>query len=144
MSPYAKNQLYPVLRNAIAGKNQRTAANILLQWVQTAFDYQTDEQQFGIERPLYADESLYYPYCDCEDRAILYAIIVKELMGLDAALLLYPGHLATAVAFTEDVAGDYVEVDGRRYVVCDPTYINSSVGDSMPQFKGGSVSVVKI
>lgn len=144
MSSYAKNQLYPSLRNAIQGKSQRAAANILLQWVQTAFGYQTDDEQFGIERPLYADESLYYPYCDCEDRAILYAVLVKELMGLDAVLLLYPGHLATAVAFTDNVVGDYVEVDGRRYLVCDPTYINSSVGDSMPQFKGGSVSVVKI
>lgn len=144
MSPYVKTQLYPVLRNAIQGKEQRMAANILLQWVQTAFEYQTDEQQFGAERTLYADETLFYPFCDCEDRAILYAVLVKELIGLDAVLLYYPGHIAAAVAFTDNVSGDYVEVDGRRFVVCDPTYINSSVGDAMPQFRGCGVSVMHI
>jgi len=144
VSDYARNQLYPTLKDAINGKSQRDAANILLQWVQTAFEYKTDQQQFGYERPLYADETLYYPYCDCEDRAILYSMLVDELLGLDVVMLLYPGHLATAVAFTDDVAGDYLTIDGKRYTVCDPTYINSSVGDSMPQFKSAKVSVVRL
>lgn len=144
MSDYAKEQLYPVLKKAIAGKSQRDAANILLQWVQTAFEYKTDQQQFGYERPLYADETLYYPYCDCEDRAILYSVLVDELLGLDVVMLLYPQHLATAVAFTDDVAGDYLTVDGTRYTVCDPTYINSSVGDAMPRLKSSRVSIVRL
>jgi len=144
MSDYAKSQLYPELKKAIDGKGQREAANILLQWVQTAFEYKTDQQQFGYERPLYADETLFYPYCDCEDRAILYSVLIGELLGLDVVMLQYPEHLATAVAFTESVAGDYLTVDGKRYTVCDPTYINSSVGDVMPQFKSTTVSVVKL
>ncbi len=144
ISDYAKKQLYPKLKDAIAGKSQRDAANILLQWVQTAFDYKTDQQQFGRERPLYADETLYYPYCDCEDRAILYSVLIDDLLGLDVVMLIYPGHLATAVAFTESVAGDYLTIDGKRYTVCDPTFINSSVGDSMPEFKSVKASVVKL
>lgn len=45
-----KTQLYPELRGRLAGKDQRTAANMLLDFVQTAFKYKTDVEQFGKER----------------------------------------------------------------------------------------------
>ena len=143
LSERAKSQLYPVLRRAIAGRDKPTAANMLLHFVQTAFDYATDEQQFGAERALFADETLYYPCSDCEDRAILYSVLVRELLGLDVVLLHYPGHLASAVCFDTEVAGDHLQVDGRRYVVCDPTYINANIGEAMPQFKRTAARVVR-
>lgn len=144
LSEQAKDGLYPVLRQSIDGKSKKEAADILLDFVQTAFDYQTDEQQFGKERPLFGDETLYYPYCDCEDRSILYSILVRELIGLDVVLLHYPEHLATAVCFNGDVEGDYVVLNGKRYVVCDPTYIGSHVGEAMPNFKKTNATVIKL
>lgn len=143
LSDDVKKQLYPELKNAISGRSERDAANILLHFVQKAFDYATDDEQFGEERPLFADESIFYPYNDCEDRAIFYSILVKDLLGLESVLLYYPGHLATAVNFKSDVAGDYFNVDGKKYVVCDPTYINSNVGMSMPTCKNQSAEVIK-
>lgn len=143
LSQQTKEHLYPALRNAVAGKSKPVAANILLHFVQTAFAYATDDEQFGYERPLFADETLYYPYSDCEDRAILYSVLVRELLGLDVVLLNYPGHLATAVCFDTDVPGDHLQIDGRRYVVCDPTYINADIGDAMPKFKQTRAMVVK-
>jgi len=144
LSQHAKKQLYPTLRSSIAGKNMPEAANILLHFVQTAFEYATDDEQFGRERALFADETLYYPYSDCEDRAILYSVLVRELLELDVVLLLYPEHLATAVCFDTDVYGDYMMIDGKRYVVCDPTYINANIGQTMPQFKNTAATVVRI
>lgn len=143
LSQQAKEQLYPALRCSIAGRNKPEAANILLHFVQTAFDYATDNEQFGTERPLFADETLYYPYSDCEDRAILFSILVRELLGLDVVLLHYPGHLATAVCFDTEVYGDYMQINGKRYVVCDPTYINADIGQAMPQFKRTAAKVIK-
>ena len=143
LSEQAKEQLYPALRSCIAGKNNLAAANILLHFVQTAFEYATDEEQFGYERPLFADETLYYPYSDCEDRAILYSVLVRELLGLDVVLLHYPGHLATAVCFDTEVSGDYMMIGGKRYTVCDPTYINADIGQAMPQFKQTAAKVIK-
>ncbi|WP_288844541.1 hypothetical protein [uncultured Alistipes sp.] len=144
LSASVKKQLYPVLQKAIAGKNKVAAANILIDWVQTAFDYRTDDEQFGQERPLFADETLYYPYSDCEDRAILYAILIRDLLGLDVVLLHYPEHLATAVCFGDDTSGDHLMIDGRKYIVCDPTYIGASIGETMPQYKQTRASVVRI
>ena len=142
LSDMAKDSLYPALRKAIAGKTQTQAANILLNFVQTGFDYATDQQQFGYERPLYPDESLYYPYCDCEDRSILFACLVRELMGLDVVLLDYPDHISTAVCFTEDVKGDFLMLENKKYVACDPTYIGADIGMSMPSMRKYSPAVV--
>ena len=87
---------------------------------------------WGHDRAFFPDETLYYPYCDCEDRAILLSRIVRDILGLKVVLIYYPGHLASAVNFTEaGVTGDYVLVNGLRYVICDPTFIGAPVGATM-------------
>ena len=134
--------LYPQLRELIAGKSQWEAGNLLLNWVQTAFVYEYDDKVWGEDRAFFPDETLYYPYCDCEDRSILFSRLVRDLMGLEVILLYYPGHLATAVCFTEDVAGDYLLVNGKRYVVCDPTFINANVGRTMTDMDNATAHVI--
>ncbi len=141
LSDEAKSAIYPALRQAIAGKTEAQSANILIDFVQTAFDYKTDGEQFGRERSLFCEESFYYPFCDCEDRAILFTTLVRDLLGLKTALLYYPGHLAAAVEFNENVSGDYLTIEGRRYTVCDPTYIGASIGMTMPTMKEKKVEV---
>lgn len=117
------------------GMSEKQAVNFLLRFVQTSLKYQTDSQQFGEENYLFPEETLFYPYSDCEDRAVLFAWLVKRLLKLDVVGLDYPGHVATAVQFNKAVEGDSVMYKGRRYVVADPTYINSNAGMSMPKFK---------
>jgi hypothetical protein len=132
MSAQAKNTLYPTLRMAISGKSNYEAVSRLLNFVQTAFVYETDDEVWGSDRAFFAEETLYYPYCDCEDRAILFSRLVRDLVGLKVALIYYPGHLAAAVQFDNSVTGDYVMLGNQRYVVCDPTYIGAPIGKSMP------------
>ena len=144
LSEGVKAGLYPVLKAQIEGKSQKKAATMLLDFVQSAFDYATDQDQFGYERPLFGDESFYYPKNDCEDRSILYSILVRDLLGLDVVLVHWPGHLATAVAFPDEVEGDYYTVDGRRFTICDPTYIGADVGMTMPQFQDVSAKLLKL
>lgn len=145
MSDVLKESLYPGLRKAIEGKSELEAVDILLNFVQTGLSYATDGEQFGYERPLYPDETIFYPYCDCEDRSILFSCLVRELVGLDVVLLNYPGHLATAVHFNENVTGDYLTIDGKTYLICDPTFINGApVGRCAKEFKAEKPKVVKI
>lgn len=144
LSRHVKEQLYPVLRQSVSGKSQAEAANILIDFVQTAFSYQTDEEQFGEERPFFPDEMFFHPYSDCEDRAILYAVLVRDLLGLKTVLLHYPGHLAAAVRFDEEVTGDYMLIDGARYTVCDPTYIGADIGMAMPQYRHVAADVFRL
>lgn len=79
-----------------------------------------------------------------KDLSIFFAILVRDLTGLDVVLVNWLGHLATAVAFADEVEGDYFTVDGRRYTVCDPTYIGASVGMTMQQFKNVDAKLVKL
>lgn len=144
LSSEVKEQLYPELHNRLAGKDQRTAANMLLDFVQTAFEYKTDTEHFGKERAFFADETFFYRYSDCEDRAILYSVLVRDLLGLDVLLLHYPLHLATAVRFEQDVVGDHIAIDGVKYTVCDPTYIGAPIGDLASKYKKSKVEVIKI
>ncbi len=142
MSSNLASVVYPKIKREIAGKSKIEAANIILNFVQTAFDYRTDEEYFGYERSLFVDETFYYPYSDCEDRSILYANLVQNLLDLDVVLLYYPDHLATAVRFEGNYTGDYMMINNEKYTICDPTYIGANVGEAMPMCKGVSAEVV--
>lgn len=133
---------YPKLRQHLSNLTQLDAANRLLNWVQTGFEYEYDDKVWGGDRAFFAEETLYYPYCDCEDRSILFSRLVRDLLGLDVLLVYYPGHLATAVGFTEEVRGDYIMCKGKRYVVCDPTYIGAPVGRTMPKMDNAKAKVI--
>lgn len=144
MSTSLENKLLPTLRQMTDGKSKEEATGIILNFVQTAFEYKTDEEQFGYERPLFVDELFYHNYSDCEDRAILFSYLVRKVLNLDVVLLYYPNHLATAVNLPSYNKGDYVSLNGQRYTVCDPTYINAGIGEAMPQFKNVKARVIEL
>lgn len=130
-----EREVLPALREAIAGKSETDAVAAILAFVQKGFAYKTDHNQFGYERPFFPDENFYYPYNDCEDRSFIFELLVRKLTGLDVVVLNYPNHAATAVCFSGEVAGDAVNWRGKRYVVCDPTYIGAGIGKAMPDFR---------
>ena len=134
--------LYPKMRERIRGLGQLDAVNRILNWVQTAFVYEYDDKVWGGDRAFFAEETLYYPYCDCEDRSILFTRLVRDLLGLKCILVYYPGHLASAVCFTESVNGDYISLGNERYTICDPTYIGAPVGLTMPDMDNQKASVI--
>ena len=143
VNPAVADRLLSSLAPIVEGKSETEAANLLINFVQTGFKYATDQEQFGYEKPFFVEELFYYPYCDCEDRAVLYSYLVRNLLKLDVVLLDYPNHIATAVCFNENVSGDFVTVEGKKYIVCDPTYIGASIGKAMPQFKRVAAKVLK-
>ena len=120
--------------------------SMLLHFVQTGFEYKTDEEQFGYEKYFYPEEVIGYPYCDCEDRAAMFAWLVQKYTNAKVIGLQYEGHVATAVWFGDDaeVKGDGFMYGGKKYYVCDPTYINASIGMTMPQYKGKTPKVIKL
>lgn len=106
-------KLYPQLKKSIEGLDQLAAVNKILNWVQTGFVYEFDDKVWGEDRAFFPEESLHYPFCDCEDRSILFTRIIRDLLGLDCILVFYPGHLASAVNFSTPVNGDYIELKGK-------------------------------
>jgi hypothetical protein len=131
---------------AIKDKTQEEAVNWLLHFIQNAFEYKTDFEQFGYERWFFAEETIASSYSDCEDRAILFAQLVRRLLGMSVVLIHYPNiHLATAVKFNNSqTKGDYVTLDGEDYLICDPTYLNAGIGRSMPDLKNTKVELIRL
>jgi len=130
-----RNEVVEQIRTQVAGLDEQDAANRILRFIQKGFPYATDDEQFKREKYFYFEETLYYPLCDCEDRAIFYAYLVHEILGLDVHLIQFPGHECTAVAFNQPVAnGTSYEYKGKTYYICDPTYIGAKIGRCMPSY----------
>lgn len=144
VSDGAASSLYNAFKPLLAGRNEVEAVNVLLRFSQTAFGYKVDKELFGREKPMFPDEVLYYDYSNCKDRAILFAYLVRRLTGLEVVGLDYPGHISTAVRFRGNVQGDAVQVQGERFVICDPTYVNADAGMCMPQFQGLEPTIITL
>lgn len=120
----------PLKRN-VEEMGELDAVNYILSFVQHSCPYKYDREMWGVEdRPFFVAESLYYPYSDCEDHAVLFVRLIREVLGIPCALVLYPNHLAAAVEFKSDVPGDYIIVDGHRMTIADPTIFYAPVGVS--------------
>ena len=65
---------------------------------------------------------------------------------MEVVLVYYPGrHLATAVRFDNpDTTGDYLNVDGKKFLICDPTYIGATLGMGMPQLRQVPIEVIRL
>lgn len=140
----ARSSLLEALKPLVKDRSETEAVDLLLHFVQTAFKYETDDDQFGREKPFFPEETLYYPGSDCEDRAVLFSFLVRNLLGLEVVGLDYPNHVATAVRFKTEVNGDQVVYGNKKYIICDPTYINADYGMCMPQFKSIKPAIIAL
>lgn len=125
-----------------SGMTKKQKVATLLEFIQKAFPYQTDKEQFGREKYFFPDELFFYPFSDCEDRSILFSRLVQHFTHLKCVGLDYPGHVNTAVYFQEETRGDFVTVKGFKYIVCDPTYINAPIGYLPDEFTGKSPKII--
>ena len=142
MDEDTKGKLYVNIKSILAGLNTKEAVERLLNFVQTGFVYEYDDKIWGCDRAFFAEETLYYPYCDCEDRSILFSRLVRDILGLKVILVYYPGHLATAVRFDDVTNGDYITIGNDRYTICDPTYIGAPIGRTMPGMDNQAAKVI--
>lgn len=142
LSDSVKLELYPQLMGYLKDKDLLTAVNMLLNYVQTGLKYEYDEKVWGQDRAFFAEETLYYPYSDCEDRSILFSRLVRDLLGLDVILVYYPGHLCCAVNFPDGAHGDYILLDGKPFTISDPTYIGAPVGATMPGMENKVAKII--
>ena len=133
VSSEVRNTIYPAISSAIDGKGQVEAANTILHFVQGVMEYQTDSRRWGYEKWCFPEESFYYLCGDCDDHAILFSRLIRDLLGLDVLLVECEvngaPHEATAVRFTESLDGDTILYKGETYYCCEPTSNIGKVGE---------------
>lgn len=125
--------LATAIKKYIDGKKASEAMNFVLAFVQKAFKYEQDEQQFSREKVMFAQETLYFDKSDCEDRAVLFSYLIKELFEVSVVGVKYKDHMATALYIPLD--GEKVKAGSKDYVIADPTYVNATIGMGMPKYR---------
>jgi len=143
LSNTAEGSLVSSLKQLTKNMAETEALNFLLRFVQYATDYKIDNEQFGFEKPLFPEESLFYKFSDCEDRSIFFSYIVRKVLGLKVVGLDYPDHIATAVKLHSPFDGDKITYHNDTYLICDPTYIGASIGTAMPAYKDLSPGIIE-
>lgn len=143
VSDFANSELQPELRKSLVSQMRSQLDGLdgdekvahLLTFMHTVFDYATDEENHGFEKPYFLEETLYYPKNDCEDRAIFYTYFLWNALGREAQLISFPGHEAATVRLDKPVEGTCYDYDGATYYISDPTFIGSKTGMIMPPYR---------
>ncbi|WP_448635760.1 hypothetical protein [Pedobacter panaciterrae] len=99
-----------------------------MRFTRYAFLYENDEENFGKEKRLSPEETLFSKYSDCDDRAALFFYLVKEIYNVPMIALLYPTHITMAVQFDTPVGGDPIVYKGKTYSICEPTPQKEDLG----------------
>jgi len=120
LSKETYSSLIPFLKNNIKGMSQKKGVDYLMRFTRYAFLYEDDEKNFGKEKRLSPEETLFSSYSDCDDRAALFFYLVKEIYNLPMIALLYPTHINIAVQFSKPV-GTPIYYKGKIYSACEPT-----------------------
>lgn len=134
VDPDVRKSIVEQIRSQVDTSDPRKAADKILKFVQSGFEYATDGEFHGFEKPYFFEEMLYYDKCDCEDRAVFYTYLLWNVLGLESQLLCYPGHESASVRLDDDKPGDSYNYKGARFYISDPTYIGASTGMCMPTF----------
>ena len=120
LSSTVSGSLLPKLEHMLKDKSPTEAIKLLVAFTRSSFSYMEDEEQFGIAKPMIADEVFYYPFSDCEDRSALFYVLVKELLDLPMVIIAFEDHLTIGVALPQ-FEGEAIHFRGNNYYICDPT-----------------------
>jgi hypothetical protein len=133
VSEAVKETVYPALSSSISGLGEVDAVNKLLGFVQGLMEYRTDGSRWGYEKWNFPEESFYYLCGDCDDHAILFSRLVRDLVGLDVLLVECEvdgaPHETTAIRLSESLKGDSIRYHGDVYYCCEPTSNVAKVGE---------------
>jgi hypothetical protein len=121
LSDVAKSSLLPALKKELIGKTEQEKIEFFVAFTRGALKYGSDKKGFGDKnKPLIAEEALFYPLVDCEDKVAVLYNLVKELTSLKGVVLAMPDHLSFAVDLRKPV-GKTFRHKGKKYTLCDPT-----------------------
>lgn len=121
------------------------ALSFILNLVQNGFDYKTDYEMFGRAKPLFIEESLFYGANNCKDRVLIFSWMVRNVLKMKTVMISYPGHVACGVDLEGlKYDGDIIRYRDTDYLVCDPTYINAPIGETMPKFVKTTPEIIDV
>lgn len=105
--------------------------------------YKSDMASRGYaDFPKYPIETLFDNGGDCEDTAILYATVLKQL-GIGVVLIEFDDHMAVGVKGDESIAGSYYTYKGSRYYYVETTS-TWDFGELPDEYHGISATIIPV
>lgn len=132
-SDLLKNSLVKEMKKAVSGMKQEMAIDFLLKFTQQAFAYRSDEELYGQEKFSFPEETILNRYSDCEDKAILFATLGTQVLGLNTVALYYKDakHINIAIQNNGILPNSSFVFDNKNYIICDPTINGYILGDNL-------------
>jgi hypothetical protein len=146
VSAHAYNSVIHRFREWTEGMNEAEAVRLILSFTRSAFAYETDREAYDEESFAFNPEmTLLSPFSDCEDRAILFAWLVKEVIGRESVLIEFPTHVAAAVNL-ETTRGTPISLEGKEYSFCEATGPQDEldIGECDRRYAGVKYKVVRL
>ena len=137
------SSLIPALKKDVLKMSQKNGVEYLMRFTRDAFSFKNDLEQFGKEKRLTPEQTLFYGNSDCDDRAALFFYLVKEIYNLPMIVLVYPEHVTIAVKLDKPV-GDPIQYRDQKFSVCEttPQGIDLGLGQLPPGLKNKAYKVV--
>jgi len=125
------------------GFSEKEIPYIVIAFVQS-FEYVSDSISSGYdEYPRYPLETLLERKGDCEDTAILTAVLLRQL-GYGSALIFFDDHCAVGVKGDRSLEGYYYEVNNTRYYYLETTDTGWKVGQMPEKLKNKKALVLPL
>ena len=148
ISSNLEESLFNALWGTMVEKTEIEKAKYLLKFCQKAFKHKKDIRAYGESRSLFCEETLFYPFSDCEDRAILYAQLIKLFTDIPVIGVCYPEHVVTAIAIDDDrpnlLFNKSIDRAQERYFHADPTSKGLKIGHVRPKFSNRTPRIIEI
>jgi len=141
LSKTATESLVKEMKKATSTMRAGQGVNFILAFVQQSFEYKNDEMVYGQEKFSFPEETIANAFSDCEDKSMLYAVLINKVLGLKTVALYYKDaeHINVAVeSWNKKVKGNFT-FNNLDYVVCEPTGLGFSVGNSPTKMQFASL-----
>lgn len=132
LSQSATQTLVKEMQQATSSMTTADGITFILRFVQTAFEYKKDKQVYGQEKFSFPEETIMNQFSDCEDKAMLFAVLVNKVLGLKTVALYYRDaeHINVAVeSWKKGQKGNFTFND-QNYIVCEPSGKGFNIGES--------------
>lgn len=132
VSQTVRQSLIKELKRAVYDMRTEVAVDFILKFTQQSFDYRKDEEVYGAEKFSFPEETLVNRFSDCEDKAMLFASLVHEVLGLKSVALYYKDaqHINVAIQRWSKNLNGNVQFNDEKYIVCEPTMKGFAIGQN--------------
>jgi hypothetical protein len=125
--------------------SESEAVAFLMAFHHQAFRHRDDMKTPMGEHTNFVEETLLSRVSDCEDQSVLFAALLRGVLGYEVLGLEYPNHVSVAVYNEQlNANGHVLKVNGKRYIEADPSYVGSRLGMVQPDLKNISPQIIVI